>query len=522
MTGARQGVSLGDLLVGAFTRYGDRTAFVADGTRMSYRQAADLLGRMLSVLTARGVGPGSAVGALSPNCAEVFLAQTATWLVGGRYSGLHPLGSADDHLFICDDAEFAVLVAHPAYAARAAELAARAGTVKEVLTLGPTDGAGEDLLTLCDRAGPARLDPGPAGEDDLCWLQYTGGTTGHPKGVELSHGAIVQTVFSTLASWEVPARPRYLAASPITHAALVGVLPTLLLGGEVHLHASFDPFKWLDTVEREHINFTLAVPTMIYALLDHGRPENRDTSSLDTVIYGAAPMAPARLAEAHEAIGPVFTQVYGQTESAALGTSLRKDEHDPTAAPGRLASCGRPVAGTRVEILDDDGEPVGDGAVGEICIQGRSVMDGYWKLPEETAAALAGGWLHTGDMAVRDGEGFLFIVDRKKDLIISGGFNIYPREIEDVLSAHPDVAEAAVIGVPDATWGEAVKAVVSARPGAEIDPADLMALVRQRKGPHHTPKSVDVVDRLPTTGVGKIDKKALRAAYWNDGDRQVH
>ncbi len=519
---SRQGVSLGEVLIGAFTRYGDRTAFVQEDRTYTYRQAADLLARMISVFNQRGVGAGSAIAALSPNCAEVFLAQTAAWLAGGRYSGLHPLGSFDDQLYTCDDAEFDLIVAHPAFASRAAGLAEKAATVKQVLTLGPTDGVGEDLLALCEQAAPARLHPGPAREDDLCWLQYTGGTTGRPKGVELSHRSIVQTIYSTLCSWEIPAQPRYLAASPITHAALVPLLPTLVLGGEVHLHTHFDPQHWLDTVEKQHINYALAVPSMIYALLDHGDPTHRDTSSLVTVNYGAAPMAPSRLAEAHEAIGPVFTQVYGQTECAAIGTSLLKAEHHMTGAPDLLRSCGRPVVGARVEVLDDDNQQVEDGTIGEICIQGPSVMDGYWKLPDETSSALSGGWLHTSDMAFRDEDGFLFIVDRKKDMIITGGFNVYPREIEDVLNAHPGISAAAVIGVPDEKWGEAVKAIVVARPGNDVDVDELVALVKEHKGPHHAPKSIEVVDGLPMTGLGKVDKAALRADYWHDNDRQVN
>jgi fatty-acyl-CoA synthase len=205
-----------------------------------------------------------------------------------------------------------------------------------------------------------------------------------------------------------------------------------------------------------------------------------------------------------------------------MSTSLRKDEHDPVARPDLLTSCGRAAAGIRIELLDDDGAPVPDGAVGEISVRSRVIMNGYWKRARETADALRDGWLRTGDMGVRDDGGFLHIVDRKKDMIVTGGFNVYPKEIEDVLTGHESVWEAAVIGLPDEKWGESVTAFVVPRPGMEIDTAALTALVKRRKGTHQAPKRVEVVSELPTTGVGKIDKKALRAIHWVGQNRHVH
>jgi len=238
-------------------------------------------------------------------------------------------------------------------------------------------------------------------------------------------------------------------------------------------------------------------------------------------MYGASPMSPTRMAEALDRIGQVFCQLYGQTESGALGTSLWRDDHDKSDL-ARLATCGKPMPGCRVAILDEDGQPVEDGVPGEICIQGRSVMLGYYKQPELTEETFCHGWLHTGDIAVRDEQGFYTIVDRKKDMIVSGGFNVFPREIEDVLSTHPAVSSAAVIGVPDDKWGEAVKALVIPRPDADLDPRELIALVKERKGAIYAPKSVDLVDELPLTPVGKPDKKVLRARYWKGEGRLVH
>jgi fatty-acyl-CoA synthase len=233
-------------------------------------------------------------------------------------------------------------------------------------------------------------------------------------------------------------------------------------------------------------------------------------------------MTPSRIAETQEAFGPIVMQAYGQTESVGMATTLRKDEHDPARRPGLLSSCGRSVAGVRVELLDPDGGVVPLGETGELSIRSRVVMSGYRDRPEETAEALRDGWLRTGDMAVRDPEGFLHIVDRKKDLIVTGGFNVYSKEVEDVIASDPGVSSVAVIGVPDERWGEAVTAFVVARPGAEVDPAALIAAVRARKGAHQAPKTVELVSELPTTSVGKIDKKALRATVWAGRDRLVH
>jgi fatty-acyl-CoA synthase len=225
--------------------------------------------------------------------------------------------------------------------------------------------------------------------------------------------------------------------------------------------------------------------------------------------------------EGIERMGPVFAQLYGQTECAGISTSMSRADHDPTDLH-RLTSCGFPMPGARVSIRDDGDEEVPDGEPGEICVQGASVMQGYFKQPELTAETIGGGWLRTGDVAVRDEVGRYYIVDRKKDMIVSGGFNVFPREIEDVLTSDPSVSVAAVIGVPDDKWGEAVTALVVARPGATPDVDALRQLVRDRKGAVYAPKTVEVVDSLPLTPVGKADKKVLRAKYWGDRSRAVN
>ena len=238
------------------------------------------------------------------------------------------------------------------------------------------------------------------------------------------------------------------------------------------------------------------------------------------IVYGAAPMSPDRLREGIDIFGSIFVQLYGQTEAPQCITTMRKIDHDVT-KPGRLGSCGRPNPLVDVKLFDSDMREVGVGEAGEICVRGTLEMDGYWKRPEATEEAFRGGWLHTGDVAVKDAEGYFYIVDRTKDMIISGGFNIYPREVEDALMAHHAVASAAVIGIPDDKWGEAVKAFVVLKAGANNDAAELQAHVKAKRGAPWSPKSIDFVSEIPVTGLGKIDRKALRAPYWEGRTRGV-
>jgi fatty-acyl-CoA synthase len=520
MTALHRSARYTDLVLDALRRFPERVAFRQDGRDLSYAQTADLLARWVTILRQRRFEPGQGIGVLSPNRPEVWLGQTAAPFAGGRFTALHPLGSLDDHRFACDEAELRFLFVDPRYTERAAALAGHCPSVEAVFTFGPA-GFGEDLNALASSVTPGPLDGGPHGTEDVAWLLYTGGTTGIPKAAMLPERALAQLVWSVLAGWDLPREKRYLACAPISHAAGMLITPTLLSGGTVVLQSSFDPARFIQAIDTERITLALLVPTMIYAVLDHPDLDRADLSSLETIMYGASPISPTRLAEGLDRLGPVFCQLYGQTECSGIATSLWRSQHRADDLH-RLTSCGMAMPGARLMVLDDEGQPVADGTAGEICIQGAGVMQGYWKQPEMTAAALSEGWLRTGDMAVRDEEGLLYIVDRKKDMIVSGGFNVFPREIEDVIASHPAVSVAAVIGVPDPKWGEAVKALVVARPGADLDTAELIAMVRERKGPVYAPKSIDLLDALPLTPVGKPDKKVLRARYWTGHARRVN
>jgi fatty-acyl-CoA synthase len=319
--------------------------------------------------------------------------------------------------------------------------------------------------------------------------------------------------------WQWPGEIRHLVCAPLSHVGGACFMPTIARGGSLYIERGFDVVRILSAIERHRITCILLVPTMIGAILDHPRLREFDVSSLETIFYGASPITPARLKAAIAHFGPIFFQFYGQAEAVTTVAIMKREEHD-ISSDRRLASCGRPVPEAEVRLLDPDGNEVSEGEPGELCVRGPLVMSGYFNKPDETAAAFRGGWLHTGDVAVRDPDGFLRLVDRAKDLVITGGFNVYPRAVEEVLESHPSVATASVFGVPDDYWGEIVVAAVVLR-DKSTDISDLIAYVRERKGPVQTPKRIEVLDRVPLTPVGKPDKKELRRMFSSATPRSV-
>ena len=510
--------TVGSQALAALRRYPARTAFAWDGGTLSYRAAHDLIGRLEAVFVAAGLDRGGRVALLTSNRHETWCAGVAAHLCGAAITSLHPLGSLADQLDQIDDAEADALVVDTrAFMTRGAELAAGAPRLRTIFTLEDAD-YGRNLLKAAHAAGAVSARD-LANADTVATLNYTGGTTGKSKGALRHHRELSYFATAILAGFEIPDDPRYLAVGPISHVTGTNLLPVLMKGGTVHMLKGFDPDAVFATIAREGINFALFVPTMICVLLDHPGLAKADLSSLDYLLYGASAMSPSRLLEGIERIGPVFGQLYGQTECYPVSV-LRKAEHD-RARPGLFESCGVPIAACQVKILDENDQEAPAGEPGEICVRAPHVMAEYWKRPEQTAETLKNGWLHTGDIARADEQGYLFILDRKKDMVVSSGFNIFPREVEDVLATHPDVAMVAVVGMPHPKWGEAVAAVVVARPGTRPTPQSLTDLVKARKGAAHAPKHIEFVDSLPMTSLGKVDKKALRAKFWAGQTRMV-
>jgi fatty-acyl-CoA synthase len=514
-----------DLLIAALNRNLDKPAVYLGDTVLTARQVRDEISRYIQALESKGLGRGSPVAILALNRPEVLFNMGAGMLLGCRSTPLHPMGSLEDHAYVLEDAGVETLVYDPEFfGERAAQLAERVPGLKNLLAFGPSD-AGVDYPALASTFEPRPLTAPDVRPEDVPGLAYTGGTTGKPKGVMGSYRSGATMTNIQMTEWEWPHEPRFLMCTPLSHAGAAFFVPVLLLGGSLVVVPYFEPGLVLKTIEDERITATMLVPTMLYMLMDHPEFATRDLSSLETVYYGAAAMSPTRLKEAIERLGPIFFQYYGQAEGPMTVCVLRKDEHDVDDM-ARLATCGRPVPWVHVKLLDDELNEVPRGEPGEICVRGPLVMQGYWNKPTQTAEALAGGWLHTGDIAREDEHGFYTIVDRKKDMIVTGGFNVFPREVEDVISSHPAVANVAVIGVPDDRWGEAVTAVVVLRPDASVEADELtdelIDLVKKAKGSIHAPKSVDFADEIPLSPLGKPDKKALRQRYWTGTDRQVN
>jgi fatty-acyl-CoA synthase len=528
---ATQGATVADLILTALARYPDRSAFANDEARLSYRQLGEYISRIAQHLDALGLKPGDVVAQLGVNRFEVFAISAAAYLRGLRSVTLHALASEADHAFILDDCAAQVVVVDETYRARGQALRPRCTQVRVWHALGSIPGF-EPLDPALAAYRPQTLQAWGDAET-VVRIAYTGGTTGRPKGVMLSNRALATNAVIDLAAKDFPADMRYLCVAPISHGGGSLVLPTLMRGGCVTLLRNFSVDGMVDAIERHACNVSWLVPTMLYALLDSGRAQDVDWSKFHSLIYSAAPASPARLQQALSLMGPVLLQSYGQTEAPNSLLILGRLDHVGLDAAG-LAAAGRPSPLMRLSLQDEQGQEVADGERGEICVRGPLVMSGYLNRPAETEAALAGGWLHTGDIAYKRADGLYFIVDRKKDVIISGGFNVYPKEIEDAIATHPAVAAAAVIGVPHEKWGEMVMAYVQlklkrdgdgdlAGAGAsDITEQVITALVREAKGAVATPKRVEFVDALPLTALGKIDKKALRARHWAADLRAVH
>lgn len=500
-----------DVLANALNNGGVRPLLhQLDGPTLSVRNMRDETSRYMQALASMGVGAGDRVSLIAPNMPECLHVTHALNFLSTLYVPMHPLSALSDHLNVVRDADVKLLVYDAErFEARAAEIAAEVPGMK-LLAIGESELA-PDIRRLAASFEPAKLVPPPAEGSDVIRLGYSGGTTGKPKAIPSIQRTGALCGLYMQAVWEWPQTPHILSCAPLTHAGGAMFMPALLRGGTFLILPRFDPLQVLELIQERRINCMMLVPTMIYALLDHPRFAEFDLSSLETVFYGASAINPVRLKEAIEKIGPVFAQFYGQAEAPMVLTYMRKADHDPNDLQ-RLASCGLPSPYVRLELHDAEGNEVPEGEPGEIVVQGPLVMDGY-RDPELTEQAFEGGWLHTGDVAVRDPDGFLRIVDRTKDMIISGGFNIYPRDIENIIAEHPAVAEVAVIGIPHEKWGEAVKAVIVLKPGTSASEEELCGPVAARKGSYQAPKSVDFVEAIPQTPVGKPDKKVLRARY---------
>jgi fatty-acyl-CoA synthase len=420
------------------------------------------------------------------------------------------------------DAQPRVLIVGAEFADQAAEARHELGFIEALVI---ADGGDRDGVESLERwltegaATPPALESSPG---DGVYQMYTSGTTGMPKGAVLSHRAVTANVWQVSLAMSVAPGERGLVVLPMFHAAIVpAVFAVLCRGGCVVVLDAFDPGELVRVLERERISVTTLVPAMLRAC--SGAAAGRRYERLRCIYYGASAIAEDTLRRSLDAFGCGFVQSYGMTEAAQALTFLSPEDHRLAldAQPDLLLSAGRPAISTQVQIHDPIGSPAPIGERGEIVARGPQLMTGYWRRPDETAVTLRDGWLHTGDVGRIDEHGYLFVEDRIKDMVISGGENVFPRVVEDVLLAHPAVAEAAVIGVPDERWGEAVKAVVVLRPQATCTEQQIVAFCRTRLGGFECPQTVDFVDALPRTATGKVLKRVLRERYWSERARRV-
>lgn len=494
-------------------RHGNRTAVITGDGSMTFREVDETANRMAHVLIGLDVARGTRVGLLVDNGPWSVPIDFACLKAGAVRVPLNARLAADEQARMLEATGVTTLVHSTALAERAADLAARLPELRRV-SLGASPDA-VDLLDEMTQASPA--DPQVAAEPgDPVLILYTSGTTGALKAVvhtQASYAAICANILANLVS---PGPDSVmLHAASLIHASGTFVLPYWVRGGAAAVLPGFDPDTYLDSLAQHRATEINLVPTMLGMLLSSGAAERADVSSLRTAVYGASPMPRPVLEETLEVWGPRLVQYYGQTEAPLAITVLDAADHtDPTLA----GSCGQPAVDAEVRVTAADGTPLPAGEIGELRVRAPFTMAGYHEAPGLTAETIdADGWVATRDLARFDDRGYLTLVDRTSDMIITGGYNVYPREVEDALMAHPAVAGAAVVGAPDPTWVEAVTAFVTLRPGAEVSDTELQDAVRSVLAGYKVPKSVHVVEQLPLSPVGKVLRRALREPLWAAG-----
>lgn len=489
---------------------------MVDGPRrFTWRAHADRVARLAAVLRDLGAGPGERVSILADSSHAYVEAYHAVPWAGAVLAPVNSRFAPAEMLEVLQDAAPRVLLADAAHAALAARLAQQMARPARVVETGAT-------LEAMMAAQAPMPDAGRAG-DDLACLFYTGGTTGRAKGVMLTHANLLANALNVSSILRMTQETVHLHCGPLFHlGAGARVYATTAFAGTHVVLPRFEPAAVLRAIAQEKVTMAVVVPAMVTALLAEPGFDARTLASLETLSYGAAPM-PQALIEALLARLPQvrLVQSYGQTELSPVATMLAPRDH--VAGSPLLRSAGQVVPNVELRIADPQDRPLPAGAVGEIQVRGATVMAGYWNRPEESARALAGGWMHTGDAGYLDDRGYLFLVDRLKDMIVSGGENVYCAEVENALHDHPAVLECAVFGVPHDRWGEAVHAVVVPRPGMAPSEAELMAHCRARIAGYKCPKAIEIrAEPLPRSGTGKVQKPALRAPWWEGRARQVN
>ncbi len=478
-----------------------RTATVDGGRQRTWRDVASRTRRVAGVLQNLGVAPGDRVALLAPN-GDLFV----DVLFGSLWTGavacpVNTRWTAAEIAYALADCGAEVLIVDPGFRAMLADIRRKAPKLREVVVAGPVF---EQLIAAADEPDE-HLRHG----DDLAMILYTGGTTGRSKGVMLSHRALMAYALCLAGAGDAAPGECMLHTAPLFHVGAISGFLACLLGGGRHVFLpAFEAEAVMAAISGQGVTDIFLVPTMLQAVLDHPRFGEHDLTSVERIYYGAAPMPPALMDRAIAAMPRVgFVQGYGMTETSGSISLLKPADHRD---PGRRRSAGRAVMAMEARIVDADDREVPSGEIGEIIARGEAVMTGYWNQPEETAEALRGGWMHTGDVGRMDADGYIHIVDRLKDMIITGGENVYSVEVEAVLADHPAVSQCAIVGLPDPRWGERVHAVVVAKPDVVADADDIIAHMRTKLAAYKCPRSVEFRSIMPLSAAGKILKADLR------------
>lgn len=499
------------------------TALICGDRRTSFTALHDRVARLARVLTGLGVKPGDRVAMMGLNSDRYVEYLYATWWAGGVVNPVNVRWSDKEVAYSLDDSDTQVFLFDENFAQVSQKLGALSSSLRERVFFGNCpvpDGFAnaEDLLMAAAPMPDARRQG-----DDLAAVMYTGGTTGQPKGVMLSHSNLFVSQLSTLAATERTNDAVGINTAPIFHVGGAGLTLQLMLRlcPQV-LMPNFDEVTFLQAVQDERATETFLVPTMLKRVIEHPRFAEFDTTSLNTILYGAAPIDDMLLLQALKALPQVrFCQVYGMTELSPVITALPASCHTADAPAHLRRSAGRPVPIAEVRIVDREGLPVPTGTVGEIAARGPMVMKGYWNKPQQTADVLRDGWMHTGDGGYMDEQGFLFVVDRLKDMIVTGGENVYSAEVENAISLLPQVSMCAVVGIPDERWGESVHAVVVLRPNQRLTKEELVAHCKQEIAGYKCPRSIEFRTEIPLSPAGKMLKYKLRESLRSTRDGTV-
>ena len=497
----------------------DAVAAIDGERQLSFAELDAQASRAAAALVARGLQAGERVALIQYNSLEFVVAVIAIARAGGVLCPMLGALTEREHRYIAGDSDARFVLALNAEQLERAR--AVAPTPQQALGLGAF--AGDDDL-LADTGTPAALPAFDRPPDTLAQILYTSGTTGQPKGVTHSFASVSAAMNFWAATFGHKPGERVLGQLPLSHFCARAMDSAWIGGAALVILRDPSPKPVIAAIARHRVAFMLGVPTFLRMLLDDPAIEGADLSSLRNIVYAAAPAAPTLVERAIKRFGPVLNTGFGQTEAYGLCTYMGPAEHAQALAgnPERLTSVGREFGAAQVMIRAENGEPCAAGEVGEICICAPWVTPGFWKNPELDARRLKGGWLLTGDLGRFEPDGYMYLADRKEDMIISGGYNVYPAEVEHALAAHPAVAESGVFAVPDDKWGEAVDAAVVLRAGAQATEAELIAFVKERVAYFKVPKAIHFSDALPKTPVGKIIRRLLREPYWAGHERRVH